>query len=68
MVLLQTQQAAPTAPEPCTRGVAVGVSEARDDHAPDDHGLVERWNWWMGALELAYGGYRQFGVNRYASD
>lgn len=30
--------------------------------APDGHGLVERWNWWIGALELAYGGYLQFRV------
>lgn len=31
--------------------------------APDGHSLVERWNWWLGSLELAYGGdYRQFRV------
>ncbi|MFB6096292.1 MAG: hypothetical protein ABEJ74_02760 [Haloferacaceae archaeon] len=28
--------------------------------APDDCSLAERWNWWMGALEVAYGGYREF--------
>jgi hypothetical protein len=32
--------------------------------APDE-GLVERWNWWVGSLELAYGGYAEFGVRRY---
>ena len=32
--------------------------------APDDHGLVERWNWWMGALDLAHGGYERFRVRR----
>jgi hypothetical protein len=32
--------------------------------APDD-GLVERWNWWVGSLELAYGGYAEFEVRRY---
>jgi hypothetical protein len=30
--------------------------------APDGHGLIERWNWWVGALEFAYGGYLQFRV------
>jgi len=26
---------------------------------------AERWNWWMGALEVAYGGYEPFQVRRY---
>ncbi|MFB6221845.1 MAG: hypothetical protein ABEH90_10465 [Halolamina sp.] len=26
---------------------------------------AERWNWWMGALEAAYGGYEAFSVQRY---
>lgn len=26
---------------------------------------ADRWNWWMGALEAAYGGYGQFGIRRY---
>ena len=30
--------------------------------APDDADLVERWNWWMGALDVAYGGYERFSV------
>lgn len=31
--------------------------------APDAQTLVERWNWWVGSLELAYGEeYRQFRV------
>ena len=30
--------------------------------APDDHTLVERWNWWVGALDLSHGGYRRFRV------
>lgn len=29
--------------------------------APDDS-LVERWNWWIGSLDLAKGGYRRFRV------
>lgn len=32
--------------------------------APDG-GLAARWNWWMGALELAYGGYARFQVRRF---
>jgi hypothetical protein len=29
--------------------------------APAAYGLVERWNWWVGSLELAYGdAYRRF--------
>ena len=34
--------------------------------APDDLSLPERWNWWVGALELAYGGYDRFRVVRWA--
>lgn len=30
--------------------------------APDDSSLVERWNWWMGSLDTAYGGYEHFTV------
>ena len=34
------------------------------EEAPDDHGLVERWNWWIGAVELSHGGYARFRVRR----
>ena len=37
----------------------VVVRNLRD--APDDT-LAERWNWWLGSLEAAYGGYRRFQV------
>jgi hypothetical protein len=30
--------------------------------APDDHTLVERWNWWVGSLDLSEGGYQRFHV------
>ncbi|WP_123536528.1 hypothetical protein [Halosimplex salinum] len=33
--------------------------------APEDHSLVERWNWWVGSLELSHGGYEQFQVRVY---
>ncbi|WP_114577436.1 hypothetical protein [Saliphagus sp. LR7] len=36
------------------------LSHLRD--APAGSSPVERWNWWMGALEIAYGGYEQFTI------
>ncbi|MFB6123335.1 MAG: hypothetical protein ABEJ78_07735 [Haloferacaceae archaeon] len=36
--------------------------------APADASLPERWNWWMGALDVAYGGYEPFQVRRYPSE
>ena len=32
------------------------------DDAPEDQSLAERWNWWMGALDLSHGGYERFHV------
>jgi len=26
---------------------------------------AERWNWWIGSLELAYGGYERFSIRTY---
>jgi len=40
--------------------VEVVIDNLRD--APDDHTAVERWNWWLGALELSHGGYEQFRI------
>jgi hypothetical protein len=31
--------------------------------APDG-GPADRWNWWLGSLEVAYGGYAAFQVRR----
>jgi hypothetical protein len=42
----------------------VVVENLRD--APESLALPEKWNWWMGALELAYGGYDRFRVLRWA--
>ncbi|WP_458186786.1 hypothetical protein [Haladaptatus sp. NG-WS-4] len=36
--------------------------------APEDLLLPEKWNWWMGALEIAYGGYTEFQVVRWKHD
>jgi hypothetical protein len=32
------------------------------EDAPAGSDLVDRWNWWMGALGVAYGGYDRFAV------
>lgn len=37
-------------------------------HAAPDGGPAERWNWWVGALDLAYGDYATFRVRRYGTD
>ena len=31
-------------------------------------GPAARWNWWVGALEVAHGGYERFAVRRYDGD
>ncbi|MDX1745098.1 MAG: hypothetical protein R3324_04110 [Halobacteriales archaeon] len=33
--------------------------------APEGTDLVDRWNWWIGALEVAHGGYEEFSVQAY---
>lgn len=30
--------------------------------APEGYSVTERWNWWVGSLNLAMGGYRRFRV------
>ena len=42
------------------------VSELAD--APADSSLPDRWNWWLGALEVAYGGYEPFQVRAVERD
>ncbi|WP_238994006.1 hypothetical protein [Halobellus captivus] len=32
------------------------------EDAPAESSVADRWNWWLGALETAYGGYREFEV------
>lgn len=43
----------------------VVVENLRD--APKELDLPQKWNWWMGALELAYGGYERFRITRWAA-
>ena len=47
------------------RGRPLTVEEVVEhlSDAPDD-GLADRWNWWLGSLEVAYGGYEEFQVRR----
>ena len=26
---------------------------------------ADRWNWWIGSLEVAYGGYERFGIRQF---
>lgn len=35
--------------------------------APED-GPAARWNWWMGALDTAYGGYWRFRVEAWTAE
>ncbi|WP_222916799.1 hypothetical protein [Natrinema sp. SYSU A 869] len=39
--------------------VIAELSDAPDGAPP------ERWNWWIGSLEIAYGGYGRFGIQQY---
>lgn len=52
------------------RGVALSVDDivTQLQDAPADSDLVDRWNWWMGSLDVAYGGYWQFTVQARADD
>ena len=51
----------------------VGVALTADqvvtelDDAPVDYDIVQRWNWWVGSLEVAYGDYDQFRIRRWTS-
>jgi hypothetical protein len=47
-------------------GYELTVADVLDnlDDAPDGHTLAERWNWWIGSLEVSHGGYHEFRVRR----
>lgn len=32
------------------------------EDAPAEYPLAQRWNWWLGALDLSHGGYERFSV------
>jgi hypothetical protein len=49
------------------RGAALSVEEVvRNLSDAPDGTVASRWNWWLGALEVAYGGYEEFQVRRYS--
>jgi hypothetical protein len=49
------------------RGVALTPQAVVEElsEAPDEMALVERWNWWMGSMDLAHGGYERFRVRNF---
>lgn len=50
------------------RGVTLTVREIVENLADAPDGRVaSRWNWWLGALDVAYGGYEPFQVRRYSN-
>ncbi|KTG08793.1 hypothetical protein AUR64_13280 [Haloprofundus marisrubri] len=65
VVVRQAGDLADTGTAETDRGVPLSVDEivANLSDAPDES-VASRWNWWMGALEAAYGGYEPFQVRR----
>ncbi len=53
-----------------THGEELTVGTVIDNlaEAPDDNGLVDRWNWWIGALDLAHTSYDRFRVRRWTTE
>jgi len=49
------------------RPLTAGGLLAELSDAPDGS-PAERWNWWLGALEVAHGGYAEFQVRRFPAD
>ncbi|ELZ11977.1 hypothetical protein C479_06012 [Halovivax asiaticus JCM 14624] len=50
-------------------GVPLSTELVLDELADAPDGTpADRWNWWIGSLEVAYGGYGQFGVRRFRSE
>lgn len=49
-------------------GVSLSNELVIDELADAPDGTpAARWNWWIGSLEVAFGGYETFGVRRYRS-
>ncbi len=38
------------------------------EQAPSGESVADRWNWWIGSLEVAYGGFERFAVRRWRAD
>ncbi|WP_224267824.1 hypothetical protein [Haloprofundus salinisoli] len=65
VVVRQASDLADAGKTEAERGVPLTVDEIVDNlsDAPDES-VASRWNWWMGALEAAYGDYEPFQVRR----
>jgi hypothetical protein len=51
------------------RGRPLTVEEVVSNLADAPDGSVaSRWNWWLGALDVAYGGYEAFQVRWYSEE
>ena len=52
------------------RGHSLAVDDVVENlaDAPGGTSLAGRWNWWMGAMDVAYGGYEPFQVRRYGRE
>jgi hypothetical protein len=51
------------------RGSPLTVGEVvRNLEDAPDGSVASRWNWWAGALDVAYGGYAEFQVRRYPKE
>ncbi|WP_049927453.1 hypothetical protein [Halopiger goleimassiliensis] len=52
-----------TAGTPLTTDLVLSELGDAPDGTPAD-----RWNWWIGSLEIAYGEYERFGIRQYRAE
>lgn len=54
--------------EPLTVDRVLGELEQAPASRRPDEGLADRWNWWVGALEVAHGGFERFAVRAWETE
>lgn len=65
VVARQARDLADSGQAEADRGAPLTVGEImRNLRDAPDGAPATRWNWWLGALEAAYGSYREFQVRR----
>lgn len=66
VVARQARDLADSGKHDADRGRPLTVDEVVENlsDAPADSSLPGRWNWWLGALDVAYGNYHEFQVER----
>jgi hypothetical protein len=66
VVARQARDLADSGKPEADRGAPLTVEDVlrQMNDAPDGSSVADRWNWWLGAMEVAYGGYREFQVTR----